>query len=116
MGMGGQRHAPVVLPWEGDLLPIVHEAGWPPRPVSTGVENFAPTGIRSWDHPARSGSLYRLSYPGPSLQLLRYGLEIIVLYPDHWLPIFGHGALGDSRIIPKGPSSKYSLFRSPARA
>jgi hypothetical protein len=30
-----------------------------------GVENFASTGIRSPDRPARSESLYRLSYPGP---------------------------------------------------
>jgi hypothetical protein len=30
-----------------------------------GVENLAPTGIRSPDRPARSKSLYRLSYPDP---------------------------------------------------
>jgi hypothetical protein len=29
-----------------------------------GAENLAPTGIRSADRPARSQSLYRLSYPG----------------------------------------------------
>jgi hypothetical protein len=34
-----------------------------------GAENLAPTGIRSPDRPARSESLYRLSYPGPPLQL-----------------------------------------------
>jgi hypothetical protein len=28
------------------------------------TENLAPTGIRSPDRPARSESLYRLSYPG----------------------------------------------------
>ena len=28
-----------------------------------GLENLAPTGIRSPDHPARSESLYRLRYP-----------------------------------------------------
>jgi hypothetical protein len=40
--------------------------GWVgPRPVSTGVENLPPTGIRSPDRPARSESLYRLSSPGP---------------------------------------------------
>ena len=32
--------------------------------VWTGPENFAPTGIRSPDRPARSESLYLLSYPG----------------------------------------------------
>ena len=48
-----------------DPVPIVQEAGWAPGPVWTGVENLAPTGIRSPDRPARSESLYRLSYPGP---------------------------------------------------
>ena len=46
-----------------DSVPIVQEAGWAPGPVWTGVENLAPTGIRSPDRPARSQSLYRLSYP-----------------------------------------------------
>ena len=50
------------LPQGKDPIPIVQEAGWAPGPVSTGVENIAPTGIRSPDHPARSQSLYRLSY------------------------------------------------------
>ena len=40
--------------------------GWVgPGPVWTGAENLAQTGIRSPDRPARSESLYRLSYPGP---------------------------------------------------
>jgi len=34
-----------------------------PRTVCTGAENLASTGIRSPDCPARSQSLYRLSYP-----------------------------------------------------
>jgi hypothetical protein len=29
----------------------VQEAGWAPRPVWTGAENLAPTGIRSPDRP-----------------------------------------------------------------
>ena len=49
-----------------DPVPIVQEAGWAPGPVWTGVENLAPTGIRSPERPARSQSLYRLRYPGPS--------------------------------------------------
>jgi hypothetical protein len=40
----------------------VQEAGWAPGPVWTGSENLAPTGIPSPDRPARSQSLYRLSY------------------------------------------------------
>ena len=47
-----------------DPVPIVQEAGWAPGPVWTGAENLAPIGIRSPDRPARSESLYRLSYPG----------------------------------------------------
>ena len=36
-----------------------------PRAGVEDVENVAPTGIRSPDRPARSQSLYRLSYRGP---------------------------------------------------
>jgi hypothetical protein len=32
-------------------------------------KNLAPTGIRSPDGPARSQSLYRLTYPGPALYI-----------------------------------------------
>ena len=57
--MRGQRHAPAALcPRE---RPGTHcTGGWP---VWTGAENLAPTGIRSPDRPARSQSLYQLSYP-----------------------------------------------------
>jgi hypothetical protein len=50
------------LPRE-DPVPIVQEDGWAPGPVLTGVENLAPTGIRSPDRPVRNQSLYRLRYP-----------------------------------------------------
>jgi len=49
-------------PWKNSV-PIVQEAGWAPGPVWTGAKNLAPTGIRSPDRPARSQSLYWLSYP-----------------------------------------------------
>ena len=52
-------------PRERNLNALVQEAGWTPGPVWTGAENLASTGIRSSDRPARSESLYRLSYPGP---------------------------------------------------
>ena len=45
--------------------PLYRRLGGPQGPVWTGAENLAPTGIRSPDRPARSESLYRLSYPGP---------------------------------------------------
>jgi len=51
------------LPHGKDPVPIVQAAGWAPGPVWTGAENLAPqTGIRSPARPARSQSLYRLSY------------------------------------------------------
>ena len=48
-----------------DPVPIVQEAGWTPVTVWTSAENLLPIGIRSTDRPARSKSLYRLSYRGP---------------------------------------------------
>jgi hypothetical protein len=51
-----------------DPVPIVYEARWAPGPVWMGAENLTPTGIWSLDHPARSESLYWLSYPGPYTQ------------------------------------------------
>ena len=65
MGMGVQRHAPATLPGERAPVPKVRQGGWAPGPVWTSAENLAPTEIRSPDRPARSESLYRLSYPGP---------------------------------------------------
>jgi hypothetical protein len=56
-----------------DPVTIVQEAGWAPGPVWTCAKNLAPTGIRSPDRPARSQSLYRLSYPGPHLVSILIG-------------------------------------------
>ena len=39
-----------------------HRAVLPP--IWTGKENFASTGVRTPDRPARSVSLHRLRYPG----------------------------------------------------
>ena len=50
-----------------DPIPTVQEAGWAPGPFWTDAEDLAPTGIRSPARPARSESLYRLSYRGPQL-------------------------------------------------
>jgi hypothetical protein len=63
MMLGGKLHAPATLPRERDPVLEVLEAGWTPGPVR---KNLAPTGIRSPDRPARSESLYRLSYRGPN--------------------------------------------------
>ena len=58
-----------LYPRKRDPVPIVQEAGWAPGPVLTDAENLAPTGIRSPDRPARTESLYRLSYRGPPINL-----------------------------------------------
>ena len=46
----------------GEWLAIRSGRTLPPGSVWTGAENLVPTGIRSPDRPARSQSLYRLSY------------------------------------------------------
>ena len=69
-GVGGQQHAPAALYPRKDPVPIVQEAGLAPGPVWTVAENLALTGIRYPDRPARSESLYRLSYRGPKKILL----------------------------------------------
>jgi hypothetical protein len=65
--MGNQRQAATVLPSERYMIDTVQGAAWFQRPVWTGAKNLAPTGIQSPDRPARSRSLYRLSYRGPPL-------------------------------------------------
>jgi hypothetical protein len=42
-----------------------------PGTVWAGAKILAPTGIRFPDRPARSESLYRLSYPGPSKKVIK---------------------------------------------
>ena len=61
-----------------DPVPIVQEAGWASGPVWTGGKSRPPTGIRSPDRPARSQSLYPLSYPAHIILLYNY----IILW-DH---------------------------------
>ena len=50
---------------EIDPVSIVKDAGCDPGPVWVGSTNLAPTGNRSPGFPARSESLYQLSYPSP---------------------------------------------------
>jgi hypothetical protein len=65
MRMGGQRHVPAGLPPGKTRYLLYKRLGWASGPVWTGTENLASTGIRSPERPARSESLYRLSYRGP---------------------------------------------------
>ena len=52
-----------------DPVPIAQNTRWTPEAVRTAAENLASTGIRSPDRPARSDSLYLLSYPGPNYSM-----------------------------------------------
>jgi hypothetical protein len=58
--------------WKRDGLPIVHDAGWAPESVWTGAQIIAPAEIRSPERPARSESLYRLSYACSQMYLYDY--------------------------------------------
>ena len=61
-GVSGQQHAPAAL----YSLPILQEAGWAPGPVWTGGKS-RPHRDSIPGRPARSRSLYRLSYPAHTL-------------------------------------------------
>ena len=58
-----------------DPVPIVQEAGWAPGPVWTGGKS-QPHQDSILDHPARSQSLYRLSYPANTVVLI-HGINAI---------------------------------------
>jgi hypothetical protein len=68
--MSGQLHASAALPPEKQPpVPIGYEDRWAPEPGQDDMEKkkFLPLpGLELWpfDRPARSQSLYRLSYPG----------------------------------------------------
>ena len=53
-----------LYPQERDPVPTIQEVAWASEPVYGSAENLAPIGIRSPGQPARSESLYRLSYRG----------------------------------------------------
>ena len=65
MSVDGQSHAPVALPLGKTRYSLYRMLSEPPGPVWKGAEYLAPIEIRSPYRPARSESLYRLSYPGP---------------------------------------------------
>jgi len=64
MWVGGQCQARTALPPGMTLYPSYRRLGWP-QGRSGRVRKSRPNGIRSPDRPARSKSLYRLSYRGP---------------------------------------------------
>jgi len=66
-----------------DPVPILQEAGWAPGPVCTGGKS-RPHRDSMPDRPARSQSLYRLSYPAQNTLLILNinHKNIITFYPD----------------------------------
>ena len=75
--MGGERHALAALPPGKTRYPLYSRLG-EPQGRSGWVRRISPppTRIRFPDRPARSESLYRLSYPGLSNTLLRYLIDL----------------------------------------
>ena len=80
-GVGGQRHAPAALP-PGKRSGIHCIGGWvgPRTGLAVCGKSRPPTGIRSPDRPARTESLYRLSYPGSVLGRQSTKFKLYYLY------------------------------------
>ena len=74
----GQHHSPAALPLVKTRCLLYRRLGGPPGPVWMGAENIAVTGIRSSDRPARSESLYRLSYHVPQRRYIMLQIEVNV--------------------------------------
>jgi len=72
MGVGVERHAPAALPPGKTRYPLYRGLARPLGRSGRMSKISPPTGIRSPDRPARSESLYRLSYRGPSETLNGY--------------------------------------------
>jgi hypothetical protein len=77
------------LPPGKTRYPLYRRLGGP-RPVWTGAENLAPTGIRSPDCPARRQSLYRLCYPAHTYGKYRYKFFYTLTLKCHWATFHKH--------------------------
>ena len=80
MRVGGQRHAPAALPPGKTRYSLYRRLGGPQGRPGRVRKISPPTGIRSPDRPARSESLYRLSYPGPQPNLATGHIQDIFLH------------------------------------
>ena len=77
--MGGQPHAPTASTSGKYPVPVVQEAGWAPGPVWTGGEP-RPHRDSNPDRPARSQSLYRLSYPAHYRPVLTLQNSMVIIF------------------------------------
>ena len=78
MGWEVSRTPGRLYPRERPIVPIVQEAGWAPWPVWTGGK-FRPHRDSIPDRPARSQSLYRLSYPAHSTSYLLTANAVVAI-------------------------------------
>ena len=92
-------HPGRTLPLGESRYPLYRRLGGPQARFGR-AENFTPTGIRSPDHPARSQSLYRLSYPAHRFE--SYWLEF---------PLFEHGCNQSVSFSIYQISASFALYR-----
>ena len=71
-----------LYPRRRDPVPTAQGDGWTPGSVWTDAENFAPNGIRSWDHPDYSVSLIPAHYEtcGKYKLILNLGVRYSFVY------------------------------------
>ena len=69
---GGQSHAPATLPPAMTRYPLNRRMGGLQGRSGWVRSISSPFGIRPSDRPARSESLYRLSYPGPHMLVVKH--------------------------------------------
>jgi len=67
--LGGHSHSPAALRLEKTRHPFYRRLGGPQGRSGRVWKMSPPTGIRSLDRPARSESLYLLSYPSPMTRM-----------------------------------------------
>ena len=81
MGVCGQHHAPAALPPGKTRSPLYRRLGGSQGRSGRVLKISPPTGIRYPDRPARSESLYGLSYRGP---IFEYDCKAIYRYAILW--------------------------------
>ena len=110
MKAGGQHHGSAALPPGKTRYPLYRRLGGPQCRSGPVRKISPPTGIRSPDRPARSESLYRLSYRGPFIIFVPEQRKCTVLL----LLLVTHGMFEDD-VVNISASYEGSLGSSPGR-